>query len=446
MLNPLLFYHFIFLKQTHVDITCTNKSELSNTIVMSKVMVTSGTASRVIDDNAGTCIGDQSVARAINKDSRVTRTKKDEIAELVIKDEVAAAVTAIRSDADGTTWGVFEYNGAELSTAATGEGTVDADVVPLLRDDAILYVFYRTKEVIDESETIKFAFITWNGPNTPRMIKAKLCGHSSAIDDYFHPYHVVLHCDRPDEVSDAIIKAAISKASGTADYTLSASEAAAKSTKIVPQKSVSEPIKTNTPISKPNVVSNECASVAKPQGERANNTPRREYGKPVATPSNFAKTRVSGAAPAQDDKDGLPFDNRDECEEAIRAVRNDECETQWAVVGIPKGKKSVSLFGTGVEFEEMLALFKDDVVAWALLRRILVVDESETVKFVYISWTGEGINRMLRARLGTWSGQAQQLFSPYHVDIKATDLSEVTLDIITNAIETAAGRKIHVLN
>ena len=406
---------------------------------MSKVMVTSGTASRVIDDNAGTCIGDQSVAKAVNKDSRVTRTKKDEIAELVIKDDVTAAVAAIRSDADATAWGVFEYNGAELSTAATGEGSVDAEVVPQLRDDAILYVFYRTMEVIDESETIKFAFITWNGPNTPRMVKAKLCGHSSAIDDYFHPYHVVLHCDRPDEVSDAIIKAAISKASGTADYTLTADAAAAKTAKPAPKKAASEAPKAAAAPPK------ESESAAKP-AEKAPAPQRREYGKPVATPSNFAKTRISGAAPTQDDKDGLPFDNKEECEEAIRDVRNDESETQWAVVGIPKGKKSASLFAKGVEFEDMIALFKDDVVAWALLRRILVVDESETVKFVYISWTGEGINRMLRARLGTWSGQAQQLFSPYHVDIKATDLSEVTLDIITNAIETAAGRKIHVLN
>lgn len=395
---------------------------------MSKVMVTSGTASRVIDDSAGTCIGDKSIANAVGKDSRVRQSKKDEIAELVIKDDVSAAVAAIRNDDDPMTWGIFEYNGAELSTAATGAGTVDAEVVPQLRDDVILYVFYRTKEVIDESETIKFAFITWNGPSTPRMVKAKLCGHSTAIDDFFHPYHVVLHCDRPDEVSDAIIAAAISKASGTADYTITRAQAEA----------LTKPKPAPAP-AKPAPAASAAAAVnhSAPQ--------RREYGKPVATPSSFAKTKVSGAAPTSDDKDGLPFDNKEECEEAIRDVRNDETETQWAVVGIPKGKKSAALLGTGTGFEEMVALFKDDVVAWAILRRILVVDESETVKFVYISWTGEGINRMLRARLGTWSGQAQELFSPYHVDIKATDLSEVTLDVITNAIETAAGRKDHVL-
>ena len=406
---------------------------------MSKIMVTSGTASRVIDDAAGTCIGDQSIAQAVGKDTRVARTRKDEIAELSIGEDVAAAVCAIRSDGDATAWGIFEYDGAALRTAATGAGTADAEVVPRLRPDAILYVFYRTVEVIDESETIKFAFITWNGPATPRMVKAKLCGHSAAIDDYFHPYHVVLHCDRQDEVSDAAIAAAIAKVSGTADHTLSAAEAAA----------MSEPKIQNEPkiASEPKIQS-EPKIASEPKIVSEPKIQRREFGKPTqqGQQQRFVKTKISGAAPVQDDKDGLPFVNKEECEAAIRDVRDDGSETQWAVVGIPKGKKAAELFGTGVGFEDMLALFKDDVVAWALLRRILVVDESETVKFVYISWTGEGINRMLRARLGTWSGQAQQLFSPYHVDIKATDLSEVTLDIVTNAIETAAGRKIHVLN
>lgn len=395
---------------------------------MSKVMVTSGTASRVIDESAGTCIGDQSIASAAGKDSRVRQSKKDEIAELSIQPDVSATVASIRSDSDPLTWGLFEYDGATLSTAASGEGTVDSEVVPQLRDTAILYLFYRTVEVIDESETVKFAFITWNGPSTPRMVKAKLCGHSAAIDDFFHPYHVVLHCDRPDEVSDAIISAAISKASGTADYTLTAPRPAAAAP--APAQKKAEPAPAPAPAAP--------KAAAAPGG-------RREYGKPVATPSSFAKTKISGAAPSSDDKDGLPFVDREACEAAIRDVRNDESETTWAVVGIPKGKKAAELFGSGKEFDELMGYFKDDVVAWAILRRILVVDESETVKFVYIAWTGEGINRMLRARLGTWSGQAQELFSPYHVDIKATDLSEVTLDIITNAIETAAGRKVHVL-
>ena len=93
----------------------------------------------------------------------------------------------------------------------------------------------------------------------------------------------------------------------------------------------------------------------------------------------------------------------------------------------------------------MTALLTDKVVAWVLLRRTLRIDESETTKFVFINWIGDSIPRMLRARLGTWSGVVQAFIAPYHVDINASSLDEVTEDIIMNAIQSAAGTKINVL-
>jgi hypothetical protein len=51
---------------------------------------------------------------------------------------------------------------------------------------------------------------------------------------------------------------------------------------------------------------------------------------------------------------------------------------------------------------------------------------------------------MLRAKLGTHSGAVKALFSPYHVDIHPTTLSEITPTIVADKIQTAMGTKQHV--
>lgn len=144
-------------------------------------------------------------------------------------------------------------------------------------------------------------------------------------------------------------------------------------------------------------------------------------------------------------KDVLYFNEEEACREAIAEVRSDASETQWVVFGAEKPTGGARMLGKGVELADMYALLTDTVVAWVLLRRSLLIDESETTKFVFINWIGERIPRMLRARLGTWSGVVQQFMEPYHVDINASTHDEVTEDVITSAIQSAAGVKDHVL-
>ncbi len=52
---------------------------------------------------------------------------------------------------------------------------------------------------------------------------------------------------------------------------------------------------------------------------------------------------------------------------------------------------------------------------------------------------------MLRARLGTHSGAVKALFSPYHVDLHPTNLSEISPTIVSDKIRQAMGTAKHVL-
>lgn len=47
-----------------------------------------------------------------------------------------------------------------LTVVEKGNGDVES-VVKNLQDDQVMYVLYRVKDVIDDIETIKFAYIYW---------------------------------------------------------------------------------------------------------------------------------------------------------------------------------------------------------------------------------------------------------------------------------------------
>lgn len=416
-----------FLGQAHVDYSCATAAELTNDVIVSKVTITSGSSSRVLDSKEGRPIGlaDKSSA-AVGR--RVAASRKEEINTDTFaegQDAVRDALLAVRSDADETVWALFEFDGSKLVVVGTGTGSVDDDIVPKLRADAIMYALVRKIERFELTDTVKFAFVTYTGAAVPCMQKARLNAYSSMIDDVFSPYHVVVHAEEPHEVSDKIIVDAIAAASGTADHVLDAAPAPAAPAP-APAAAAAAPVEP-----KP--------AEEKPEPRKWTPRPKAE-GEKKAPAAAAAKTGDEPRA-----RDALYFNDEEGCRAAIAEVRNDECATQWAVFGTEKATGGARLLGKGVDFGEMTALLTDKVVAWVLLRRTLRIDESETTKFVFINWIGDGIPRMLRARLGTWSGVVQAFIAPYHVDINASSLEEVTEDIIMNAIQSAAGTKIHVL-
>jgi hypothetical protein len=54
--------------------------------------------------------------------------------------------------------------------------------------------------------------------------------------------------------------------------------------------------------------------------------------------------------------------------------------------------------------EEMRALFKNDAIIYGLVRCNEQIDDTVAVKFCFVDWRGENINRMQRANLGIHSG------------------------------------------
>jgi len=143
----------------------------------------------------------------------------------------------------------------------------------------------------------------------------------------------------------------------------------------------------------------------------------------------------------------LKWVDLNEVRDAIADVRNDKTATNWVLLSYQgENTNDLALLAKGDGgVHELIRHLNDKIVAYGLVRVIEKFDNSDTVKFVYVNWVGEGIHRMLRARLGTHSGAIKEIIAPYHVNVDATTLSEISEDIITHTVSKASGTAVHVL-
>jgi len=132
--------------------------------------------------------------------------------------------------------------------------------------------------------------------------------------------------------------------------------------------------------------------------------------------------------------------------DAVADVRNDRTSTNWALVSYAgENSNDVQLLGKGDGgVNELIGHLQDNIVAYGIVRVSEKFDNSDTVKFVFIKWIGENIHRMLKARLGTHSGAVKEMFQPYHVDVEASNLSEISEEIVTKTVSKASGTAVHV--
>jgi len=135
-----------------------------------------------------------------------------------------------------------------------------------------------------------------------------------------------------------------------------------------------------------------------------------------------------------------------EIKDAIADVRSDKTSTNWVLLTYSgENSNDVALSGKGDGgVNELISHLRDNNVSYGLVRVTERFDNSDTVKFVFIKWIGESIHRMLRARLGTHSGAVKEIIAPYHVDVEASNLSEISEEIVTRTVSKASGTAVHV--
>jgi len=328
-------------------------------------------------------------------------------------DDVKRAIQVFRKDASKT-WVLLGYIGDSSQLEVIASGTEDvSELQDYLRPELVAYGLIRKIETIDNTEAVKFCYLRWIGPDVPRMMKAKIGTHAGDIyTNLFAPVHTSL--DSPDlgEVTDDNIMRLIRNASGTAVHILD------------------------------NPTSHQSAHTSQPSIKQPSSS-----GRPTNTWARTAEKKPQQQQ-AKPQESSINFEDEDGIRAAIKTVRTDSNDTNWVLVTYHAPQsKTLKLASTGTGgFDEMKSHLEDDKVMYGLYRSTEQIDNSTTVKFVFIDWRGPNIHRMQRAVLGTHSGAVQTLFTPYHVDIMATNHDEATEEIIEKKIKNASGTAHHVLN
>ena len=86
--------------------------------------------------------------------------------------------------------------------------------------------------------------------------------------------------------------------------------------------------------------------------------------------------------------------------------------------------------------DELAAALDASQVMYGLLRLTQRIDSSTTVKFACVSWLGDAVPPMRRAKLSAVRGAALDAVSPYHTELlNVTSAADVTAAAIMAQLE-----------
>jgi hypothetical protein len=157
------------------------------------------------------------------------------------------------------------------------------------------------------------------------------------------------------------------------------------------------------------------------------------------------KTEVSQVkSPPTQSKD-VTFVNEQWISSGINDVRNDNSETNWALVQSNAGQIELVDVGNG-GVEELRSRMSTDGVYYGIVRIIQQIDNSITTKFAFVHYIGPDVKPTARAKISTHKGTVSKIFQPYHVELVTSDLDELNSDGLWQLITAASGTRSNVLD
>jgi len=142
----------------------------------------------------------------------------------------------------------------------------------------------------------------------------------------------------------------------------------------------------------------------------------------------------------------LVFGDEERAKQAFADVRSNDNPANWLLFTYSdSSKNTLDFIGSGSGgVEELKPHLEVTKASYGLVRVTDKIDNSVTVKFVFIMWCGEKMPFVKKAQVTTHKGSVTKLFGQYHNDIHASELSEIGQDIIMNKVRDASGTAHHV--
>jgi len=118
-------------------------------------------------------------------------------------------------------------------------------------------------------------------------------------------------------------------------------------------------------------------------------------------------------------------------------VRNDNSETTWASFKY-EGKQIINE-DSGSDFEDFKTKFTAEDRGFGYLRVTTGDELSKRAKFVFISWCGNEVGGLKRAKLGTDKASLKQILQNFAIELQLSELHELNLDTISAEARRARG-------
>jgi len=199
----------------HVDLMCSDPSDLDESVITKKIGLASGTAQNIVETKNEQKI-DSRAGNAAKAKSGPSLNKVGTGITLKYLDEEDFKMTMkeIHSTEGANNFVLGALNGETLEIVNRGNGTTE-DMLAAFNPEAPSYGLIRVVDFIDKKPTVKFAFIVVMPASVPPMRKAKLSTMTGAIQQEFRPYHVEFFVEDPSEVSHQDVVDKIGAASGS---------------------------------------------------------------------------------------------------------------------------------------------------------------------------------------------------------------------------------------
>ncbi|XP_033646865.1 uncharacterized protein LOC117306369 [Asterias rubens] len=279
------------------------------------------------------------------------------------------------------------------------------EINEVLDDKQVMYVLARLNTTFDLSTTVKFVYIHWVGTNVPFSKKGRFGVVHESVRKYFQPCHLEMETDSTADITEEVIRQKLEDTAGTRSKVRERSEV----------EGVQE------------------------RGFTQTQTKKSAVGIPGKSNSSTKMAAVSSQ--------GSPVTVDPEVSEIIKDLRS-ESSTNWLLAGYEGGnpKAPIVTVGSGDNgLDEMKGFLESDKVLYGLLRVTDLVDDITTVKFVYITWVGDMVKPMTKAKVATRKGDCDQVFLPAHVTVYASESSDLIESEIINKVKSASGTKSHVM-
>ncbi|KAM9377329.1 coactosin-like protein [Pholidichthys leucotaenia] len=125
------------------------------------------------------------------------------------------------------------------------------------------------------------------------------------------------------------------------------------------------------------------------------------------------------------------------CRETYDKVRDDSTETSWAA--FKYDGSTIVPAGDGDNYEDFKSMCKDDERLFGYVRFMTGDEMSKRAKFALITWVGEGISGLQRARVSTDKTLVKDVVQNFAKEFMVSEQWELQEDYIQMELKKAGG-------